>query len=35
MNLRNKARVAMKAGTLRTADIELAVHECTGLGITI
>lgn len=35
MNLRNRARAAMKNGQLRTADIELAVHECTGLGITI
>lgn len=35
MNLRNRARAAMKRGELRTADIELAVHECTGLGITI
>jgi hypothetical protein len=35
MNLRNRARQAMKKGSLQTADIELAVHEITGLGITI
>jgi hypothetical protein len=34
MNLRNKARTAMKNGALKGADIELAVHEVTGLGIT-